>query len=653
MASGIVEPSGPQEQKKQEEQQRKMAPRAKLVERLLAGAPSLPAFINDLITAQAMVVAGTEAIAFLIEPAEEDGFALKLLAHVRPDEAAPDVRQAAIQAFADIVKPCIVQGKDGAIRIDGTESNESDPQFCLVTLLRSENGIAAVSAVITRCPNEDRAKQRLQLMEIVAGYFDLYTLKRKAEQAQEIAHRHQHVLQYGSAVATSEGFKAAAMNLCNELAARTGATRVSIGWVKGTALNPRVKLQGMSHTEQFDRKQELSVQIEKAMEECLDQEEIVRYDPDGTGSQNIAREATNLARMNGGEQVVSLPLRRAGEVHGIITLEFSPDKKVQPNEATAIAVAVELLGPALYDRHENDRFLITKAGVSTKKTFKAVLGPKYWLAKLITIIVLIGVWLIAGAYVPFADKWLLLPTYRVAAKFAFQATERRVVSAPFEGVLEESYVEPGKIVKKGDKLAKMKTTELEKQLWEAMSRRSAAEARANKAAGEGKEADRQVAMAEFRAATAEAELLRFRKDELAVMKATIDGEVLVGDLREKQGASIKQGDELFQLAARDSMRAELAVAERDIQDLKIGQTVWLATNALPTESKRAVVEQIVPLGQTQEGSNTFKVFAKIEESNEQWRPGMQGEARIEVQKRTLAWQWLHKPIDYLRLKLWM
>ena len=644
MASGIVEPSGSQEQKQQEEQQRKLPARSRLVERLLAGTPSLPNFIHDLITAQAMVVAGTEAIAFLIEPAEEDSFALKLLQHVRPDEAAPDVRQAAISAFAEIVRPCIIQNKDGAIRIDGTQTGEVDPQFCLVTLLRSENGMpAVVTAVIARCTNEDRAKQRLQLMEIVAGYFDLFTLKRKAEQAQEIAHRHQHVLQYASSVATAEGFKAATMNLCNELAARTGASRVSLGWVKGTVQSPKVKLQGMSHTEQFDRKQELSVQIEKTMEECFDQEEIVRYDPDGTGSQNIARESTNLARMNGGEQVVSLPLRRGGEVQGVITLEFSADKKIPPNEATALAVAVEVLGPTLYDRHENDRWLITKAGVSTRETFKMIVGPKYWLAKTITALV-IG--LIVFIFV-------FSPMYRVAAKFAFQANDRRVISAPFEGVLEEVYVKPGAVVKKGDKLAKMKTTELEKQLWDALSRAGAAKARENKAGGEGKEADRQVAAQEYRSAMAEADLLKYRINDLAVMKATIDGEVLVGDLEEKQGASIKQGDELFQLAVRESMKAELQVAERDIQDLKPGQVVWLATNALPNESKRAAVDKIVPLGESREGSNTFKVYATLDEHNEQWRPGMQGEARIEVQKRSLAWQWTHRFIDFLRLKLWM
>jgi hypothetical protein len=75
------------------------------------------------------------------------------------------------------------------------------------------------------------------------------------------------------------------MNLCNELSTRTGATRVSIGWLKGT----RVRVKALSHTEQFDKRQELIVQLERAMEECLDQEEIVHFD--ATPPAKVARAA--------------------------------------------------------------------------------------------------------------------------------------------------------------------------------------------------------------------------------------------------------------------------------------------------------------------------------------------------------------------------
>ena len=70
-------------------------------------------------------------------------------------------------------------------------------------------------------------------MQLVAGYFEFFNLRRGAEQSRLMAQSHQTVLQLSRAVADAEGFLSAAMNLCNELANATGATRVSLGWLKG------------------------------------------------------------------------------------------------------------------------------------------------------------------------------------------------------------------------------------------------------------------------------------------------------------------------------------------------------------------------------------------------------------------------------------
>src|SRR4051794_2325212 len=388
MASGIVESPSGQDKDRDKDKVQANVPRARLVQRLLAAGADLPAFVRHLIEAQGVVVAGTEAAAFLVEPENENEVRLRAVAHVRPDESTPDVRSRALEAFAEIVRPCVVQGKDGAIEIDNSKKDTVDPQFCLVTLLRSDGQVVGVSAVITRCPNIQRAQQRLTSMELVAGYFEMFTLRRASDQARAIATTHQSVLQLATTVATAEGFESAAMNLCNELATRTGATRVALGWVLGT----KIKLKAMSHTEQFDKKQELAVLIVSAMEECLDQEEIVQYEPgaDGTSSNNVTRAAAELSRRQGGVGVLTLPLRRAGEISGIILLEFNPQKKIPPNAATSLAVAVELVSPQLYDRYQNDRWWITKTGISIRESAKMVTGPKHMLAKLIVTLVIIG-----------------------------------------------------------------------------------------------------------------------------------------------------------------------------------------------------------------------------------------------------------------------
>ena len=154
------------------------------------------------------------------------------------------------------------------------------------------------------------------------------------------------------------------MNLCNELATRTGAARVSLGWVKGD----KIKLKAMSHTEQFDKKQELSVMIERVMEECLDQEEIVQFDPTAPARDNVTREAQQLSRMQGGETravAAAAPRRDRRRHHARIR----PRQEARPaGRRPALAVAVDLLAPQLYDRYQNDRWLITKTGISDRET---------------------------------------------------------------------------------------------------------------------------------------------------------------------------------------------------------------------------------------------------------------------------------------------
>ena len=200
---------------------------------------------------------------------------LKPLAHIRQDESDAQTRSAALDAFQNLVKPCIIQGKDGAIDLGNTTGPEAEPQYCLITLLREGPEIVAVAAVITRCLNLERARQRLLSMQLVAGYFEFFNLRRGAESNKAMAQSHQRVLQLSRAVADAEGFLSAAMNLCNELANATGATRVSLGWLKGRL----IRVKALSHTEEFDKKQELIVQLEKTMEECYDQETVVLYDP--------------------------------------------------------------------------------------------------------------------------------------------------------------------------------------------------------------------------------------------------------------------------------------------------------------------------------------------------------------------------------------
>lgn len=616
--------------------------RSKLIQRLLAASANLPQFVNDLVTTQIVVVAGTEAAGFVIE--SRDGQAsMRAIAHVRPDNSNAEARAAAIKAFQEIIKPVVGQNKDAGIVQTDPGDHSVEPQFCLITPLRSEGQIVAVSAVITRCLNLERAQQRLVSMQLVAGYFELYTLRRASEQSQVIAQSHQHVLQLATAVATAQGFESAAMNLCNELATRTGASRVTLGWIKGHD----IKVRAVSHTEEFDKKQELIVQIERAMEECVDQEEPVLFDVEGQSSANVTRAAEVLSRAQGGNNVLSLPLRRHSETIGVVTLEFPGKHRLGAQASTGLAVAVDLLAPQLYDRYQNDRWLITKAGLSIKGVAEKAIGPQHMLAKLITVLS------IAVAVAVTVIKI----EYRVPASFIFDPINRASVDAPYEGYISEVFVEEGQSVKKGDVLMQLDIREPQIKLNEATAKAHEYLAEAQKDdADQSKTADAMIARKQADAALADAAEAN-RQIDLAKLKAPCDGVIIKGDWKDKRFTPVKKGDELFEVADPRLLRAEISVPERDIQQIAVGQTGELATSSLPTDKHKFLVDRIVPLGEAKEGDNLFKVFATISDVTTgqaplSWKPGLAGEARIDIGKARVIWVWTHKLIEFVRIKLW-
>jgi multidrug resistance efflux pump len=651
--SGIVEPASHQQAEEENKKRQTALTRSRLVQRLVAAAPDLPAFINDLITAQATTVSGTEAAGFTLESDGKGGMRLVNVAHVRHDDSSEEVRANAIKAFAEIVKPCLQRGMDGAIKVGGATPEQPEPQFCLVTLLRGENEVQAVSAVIARCRTEELAQQRLESMRLVAAFYDLYGLRRSNEASKLVAASHQDVLQFAAAFATADGFQQGSANLCNELAAKMGASRVSLGWVhRHREGGSKVKLKALSHTEEFDKRQELSTQIVKAMEECVDAEEVVQFDPTGQASTaNVQREAAALSRLEGGSRVVSLPLRRkTGDVIGVMTLEFPVEKPATPQETTSLAVAADLLAPQLHDRYQNDRYLITKAGLSAKELGLNIIRPRYVTAKLIAGAV-IGLLLFVTLY---------RPMYQVKAPFTLVAESKYTISSPLEnGVIKDVLVEPrsDQVVEAGTVLLKFETFDLEKQKQSAVARKAQAEIKRQQALaapGRDKAADARIAAEEIKEADAD---INYFDSQIAraTIKAPITGIVLSGDLKDRRGATVKLGDTLFEMAPADAIRVDLFVPERDIQRVATGSVGQLSTSSMPGVKHDFKVTRVVPAAEPRQNATVYRVQAEIAsaQAGKDWLPGMEGEARIDVEKKPLIWIWTHRLTEFVQMKLWL
>jgi multidrug efflux pump subunit AcrA (membrane-fusion protein) len=289
------------------------------------------------------------------------------------------------------------------------------------------------------------------------------------------------------------------------------------------------------------------------------------------------------------------------------------------------------------------------------------------LAKLI-IFSVVAITLVVCNWVPMVDLRLM---HRVTAPFQFVPIEKFAVAAPFEGKIEEigrdekgEKIRPGMVVKKGDILLRLDTRELRKQLNQATARVAELSGKVSQAAEQvdrdrTKINDWQIFKAELQGALAEADLLQYRIDRATIV-SPYDGVILSGDVEDKVNAPVKEGDLLMEVGPIHDLKVKLDVAERDIQYIveqqQRGQTPHgqLATTSSPTEKYGFKVDRIVPLGSAKEGANKFDVYAVLDGSADPlWRPGMMGEARVDVEKKPMIWIWTHRLLDFVRLKLWL
>jgi multidrug efflux pump subunit AcrA (membrane-fusion protein) len=287
------------------------------------------------------------------------------------------------------------------------------------------------------------------------------------------------------------------------------------------------------------------------------------------------------------------------------------------------------------------------------------LGRKHVLAKLI-IAAVIGI----GLFIT-----MFKPMYHVSAPFQFVAGEKRTISSPYEGFLDKVNVKAGERFKKGQILAELRTDDLNSKLAKATSDYNGylVTWKSKLADHNDPNARSQALYAKEQAAGALADMKYYEfQISQSKMVAPFDGVVLKGDLDDKIGSPVKNGDPLMEIeAVGEKLKAELAVPERDIHfiremptttDAKKDGNGWsgkLATNSLPERDIKFTIERIVPLGDAKDAENTFKVYAVLDEQPDFIRPGMAGEARIDAGHQRLVWIWTHRLVDFLRLKLWM
>ncbi len=611
---------------------------AEIVSRLIRFEGSAGAMLEQVLAAQCRL--GRAEAAAIIRPGGEGG-AEVLGVHPLPP-ANPDGQRTLPAWLARALQQIRVQGVGGQAAAlplhDGTQLYGQAAKEHIVTLpMRGEGGSAWLGLYLLTTRDPAAVESSLERLELTEPLFALYDTRRMTREKLEGVGLMNAGIEVLTAVNNQKRFRAAAMAFCNEVHTRWGTQRVSVGFLTGRS----VKLRAMSHTEHINRKMKLVQDLEGVMEESVDQEVEIAW-PCPPEAMVVTRSAERLAKDHGPLTVATFPLWRGGKVIGAVTIERDAERPMTTREVEGLRLACNICGPPLMELYENDRWFGAKLAAGTRRMAATAVGPEHTWLKLGAV---------AGA-IFLAVITLGRGADRVSAPFVVEATQRQIVSAPFDGYLKTVHVSPGDEVRPEDtELAELETAELRLQLARLRADRLQAEKKAAMERRSGKIVEQQIADAEAARVLAEERLVE-HQIEMASIMSPMGGIVLEGDLKRRVGGSVSKGDILFEVVPTEGLRAELMVPEDRVTELAVGDRGELASAANPGDYIGFTVDKIEPLAEVVEAQNVFKVRATLDRIPPWLRPGMEGVAKVDVGRASFLWLWTRDAVNWVRMKLW-
>ncbi len=546
---------------------------------------------------------------------------------------APDDDAGWLQQCANSAKRALTSNAPLAVPLQGNDRTH----VIFVPLDLQKQG-RVVETFLVKTATKATLESTGQLLQLTAGLVSLTHQHLSQDRNADGLKKLRQAMETLSAANRHNHLTSVAMSVCNELAAQWKCERVSLGFLKGRY----VRVKAISHTENFSRKMRLVQDIEVAMEECLDQDSEVLF-PALEGETCVSRAAEEFSSQHNQEALLSLPLRYEGEPKAVITLERPTEKPFAPEETEAIRLTCDLCTPRLMNLHRYDRWLGARAAAGIRRGLGTILGAEHTWAKL-TVVVIFAV----AVFLVFAKG-----QYRVKAPFIFEAVSQYKITAPFDGYIKDVTVEVGDpVTKEQTQLAELDTAELRLQLASARAEQAGYLKQVAAAMRDSKTAEAQIAQANADKTQALIDLHTFRIEQATIL-SPLTGTLITGDLKRQIGAPVETGTLLFEIAPLDSLRAELYVPEDEVSEVTTGQQGYLATASFPGQHLQFIVERVNPAAEVVNNRNVFKVRVRLLETRPWIRPGMEGVAKVTIEKRHYAWIWSRKVVNWIRMKLWI
>jgi len=550
----------------------------------------------------------------------------------------PDETTTAVPALQTACEIAVTERR--IVIVDGKRSVDQDNRqaniFHVSVPFYQQN--ESVGAVAIELVNVNESNINLAIRHLQWGVKWIDVFLRGSNKFKSIANEQLSiVLQLLTCALDNTRLQAATTQITTELSNALGCERVSLGFNKGN----KIEIIAISNTAQINKKSNVVAQIKSAMEEAVDQSSTLIY-PAAENEQDFK---TVYVHSKLAEEFKSalctVPLVHNGCIVGALFLQRPEDLIFDSETVELTEIIATLIGPILDLKRKDEEWLLVKLFNSVKSGVFKLLGKGYVTQKLITILILLVI-----GFFSFAES-----LYRVSADAKLEGLIHRVVVAPFDGYINESFVRSGDRVKTEQVLAKLDDRDLiiERLNWQ--GKRNQYSEQYRDALAELNPAEVKVLKTKLGQTKAELKLL----DEMlkrTSIAAPFDGFVVSGDLTQLMGAPIAKGDVLFEIAPLDAYRIILEVDERDIGEISIGQKGELLLTGKSDVTLPFQVKKLTPVAEQKEGRNYFRVEALLENTPPVLRPGMKGVGKIEIEDRKIFWIWTHHFLNWVRLWLW-
>jgi multidrug resistance efflux pump len=519
--------------------------------------------------------------------------------------------------------------------LEGIGSSESDGPVLIGYPVVVADALRCIVLAETGPLDQMGARRLVRHFQWSSGWVEAFLNRNADDVAAGLAERAHALIHAVEAVAAERRLESAARVLAGLLENRLRCAQVAVG----RSVRKRTRLLAVSQTAVFQNRSNRAKLFANAADEAIDQGTALAA-PGAEHSPFVVAAQEALRHDSAGAHVLTVPLVAEEEPFGALIL-LRHDEAFSQAELDLVDAIGSAAAPILVEKARNDRSLLALALARAGDWLGKLFGARHLGLKLATLALIA-----AAAFLAVATE-----DYEVRAHAEVQGEVRRSLAAPFDGYVRAAHARAGDTVLQGALLAELQDNDLVIDRLRHLSQKRQYQSELDKALAKRDLAGTNIAQAQVAQADADIELA----DQMlarAQLKAPFDAVVVAGDLSQAIGRPVSRGDSLFELTPLDRYRVTLVVPESDVPLVENGMSGEILLSALPDRPLPFTIKSLTPVARASEGVNGFEAIGTLGQRDDRVRPGMEGVAKINVGRRSVAWVWGHPLLYWMRLKIW-